>query len=642
MTEPNATPDAEPNATPGAGPKAAPGVGPNAPGGSGRSAAAGARQGAREGTPARPGWAAEPEDRALSPYTGWTRRHWERAADDLLAAVRRFVGPGGALFGLPGPASGSGPYSDAFEGYARTFLLAAFRAAHAEPADAQRLLDVYADGLVTGTDPAAAERWPDVTEVPQARVEAASVALALHETRPLLWDRLPDRARQRAVDWLSRMAGIEVPRNNWLWFRAVVAAFLRSVGAPYAARDIEQAVEATDGWYRGEGWYTDGDGANYDHYNGWAMHLYPLWYCRISGEAAEEGLLARYRARLRAFLADAPYLVAANGSPLFHGRSLTYRFAAASPFFNGALFDATPLPPGRTRRAASGMLRHFLDRGATEEGGVLSLGWHRRFEPMRQEYSGPGSPYWASKGFTGLLLPPDHPVWTAREEPLPVDEGDFTRTLAVPRWLVSGTSADGVVRVVTHGTPHVPHYPHVYTHHAYTTHTAPDMGAGPGKPEGEGRAPGSGGQETGGAAPATHVASAVRGPWEVRLVRADGPVRVAGHPLAGEQPPEVPTGNEGVVRRRSDGLTSALVPLLPVPSATVSLRRAEHANAFGPHSATPVYAAGAGGPHALAVFLGVTEDGTLPAPPRFEADTATVVWPDGTTGTVGAGGPAGG
>lgn len=32
------------------------------------------------------------EDHALSPRTGWTRVHWEAAADGLLAAVLRHAG----------------------------------------------------------------------------------------------------------------------------------------------------------------------------------------------------------------------------------------------------------------------------------------------------------------------------------------------------------------------------------------------------------------------------------------------------------------------------------------------------------------------------------------------------------------------
>ncbi|MYV67598.1 DUF2264 domain-containing protein, partial [Streptomyces sp. SID2131] len=77
-----------------------------------------------------------PEDRALSPYTGWTRAHWEAAADRLLLGVRPFASPRHGLIGLPGPRpSWSGPRSDGLEGWARTFLLAALRVAGDRGAD---------------------------------------------------------------------------------------------------------------------------------------------------------------------------------------------------------------------------------------------------------------------------------------------------------------------------------------------------------------------------------------------------------------------------------------------------------------------------------------------------------------------------
>ncbi|MFF2375521.1 DUF2264 domain-containing protein [Streptomyces xiamenensis] len=425
-------------------------------------------------------------DFTLSPHTGWTREHWEHAADTLLAAVRPYAGPGHSLINLPGPASGSGTHSDGLEGFARTFLLAAFRAAGTtDPQLAERVLAPYAEGLATGTDPASAHRWPRPAELPQARVEAASLALALHETRPLLWDRLPAPVRERTADWLYEVCGAAVPPNNWVWFRAVVSAFLRSAGAPHAPGDIAHAIDVTEQWYAGGGWYSDGTRSpghlrNYDHYNGWAMHLYPLWYTRVAAGHADPADAERYRNRLSAFLDDAAHLVAANGSPLLQGRSLTYRFAAAAPFAAGALFDASAPSPGLLRRAASGMVRHFLEHGATAPDGLLSLGWHHPFPRIRQRYSGPASPYWASKAFATLLLPAGHPLWTAPEEPLPVERGDFVRTLAAPGWIAAGTRADGIVRVANHGTDHTPpdrpaRDDPFYARYGYTTHTAPEL-----------------------------------------------------------------------------------------------------------------------------------------------------------------------
>ncbi len=84
----------------------------------------------------------QPGDPRLSPYTGWTRAHWEAVADQLLLAVRPYARGGNALIGLPGPASRSGAWSDGLEGFARTFLLAAFRLAGAGGRDPHGLVSI--------------------------------------------------------------------------------------------------------------------------------------------------------------------------------------------------------------------------------------------------------------------------------------------------------------------------------------------------------------------------------------------------------------------------------------------------------------------------------------------------------------------
>jgi hypothetical protein len=443
------------------------------------------------------------EDRVLSPYTGWTRGHWEQLADRMLDAVRPYATPGQALIHLPGPVSAAGRHSDGLEGYARTFLLAAFRIAGARGGDGTgALAERYAAGLAAGTDPASPEYWPRMSECNQAKVEAASIALGLHETRPWIWDRLQPAVQARVVDWLAEMVGAPINNNNWVWFQAIVEAFLRSVGGPWEPADIAHTIEGTEGWYAGGGWYADGAATpppfrNFDHYSGWALHLYPLWYCRISGTQAEDGLAERYRARLASYLTDLQYLVGGDGSPLHQGRSLTYRYAAAAPFWAGQIFDAQALTPGLARRIGSGMVRHFADRpgqpgrsGGSGNGdasggdsGILPLGWYGAHPPIRQSYSGPASPYWASKGFAGLLLPADHPAWTAVEEPLPVERGDFVRTLHAPGWIAAGTRADGIVRISNHGADHADQgpvsrhaYDPFYSRWAYSTATGPELG----------------------------------------------------------------------------------------------------------------------------------------------------------------------
>ncbi|HEX7161292.1 MAG TPA: DUF2264 domain-containing protein [Trebonia sp.] len=617
-----------------------------------------------------------PADSLLSPYTGWTRAHWEATADRMLLAVRPYAGPGNALISLPGPASRAGAWSDGLEGFARTFLLAAFRLAGAGGRDPHGLADWYAAGLATGTDPGSPQRWPRLDEIDQAKVEAASIVIALHETRPWIWDRLDDIVRARILHWLAAFAGAWVPDNNWVWFRAVAAAFSRSAGGTWDQPDIEHAVTRTEHWYAGDGWYTDGGTRNFDHYNGWAMHLYPLWYCRIVGDLAAPGLAQRYRSRLRRYLADAAHLVGGDGAPLFQGRSLTYRFAALAPFWAGALFDATPLEPGLTRRIASGMLRYFLEAGCLRDDGTLSIGWHRAFLPLRQLYSGPGSPYWASKGFAGLLLPAGHPVWQAPEEPLPVERGDFTRIARAPGWVISGTSADGVVRIANHGTDHhsdeADHtYDPFYCRWSYATRTAPDLSSDVDSAisliDTDGRAshrrplhpvriegntvisrhqahwPSLDGQP-GTTGPWLTTASVVRGCWEVRLVRVapDAAVnswtlRIGGWPVAADAPPDQREGPGAAAVYGADGLASRVIALhgtlLP------GVHRPAGAHAFGPHAAVPYLRSAApvrpGESYAAAVALSADPAGSG-EPPRLTVTpgeagrlTATIRWADG-------------
>jgi hypothetical protein len=411
------------------------------------------------------------------------------------------------------------------------------------------------------------------------------------------------------------------------------------------------------------------------------------------GDLAEHGLAERYRGRLRRYLSDAAHLVGGDGAPLFQGRSLTYRFAALAPFWAGALFDATPLPPGLTRRIASGMLRYFLSAGCLRADGTLSIGWHGEFTDIQQLYSGPGSPYWASKGFAGLLLPPGDPVWQAIEEPLPVERGDFSRIARPPGWVISGTSADGIVRIANHGTDHASSeadhtYDPFYCRWSYATRTAPDL---PGTvdsnialinadgtpsqrrplqlvraegrtaisrhqahwPEAEAHPQSDGQREADGPradgqpqepGPWLTTASVVRGCWEVRLVRiaSDAPagqwtLRIGGWAIAAAEPPEAHEAPGTASAHAPDALTSQITALHG--PMTPGIHRPTASHAFGEHAAVPYLSSNtpvrAGECYAAAVALSAAPAGPG-EPPRLtlapgEADhvTVTISWPDG-------------
>ncbi|MFI7293877.1 DUF2264 domain-containing protein [Streptomyces sp. NPDC050121] len=466
-----------------------------------------------------------PPDPARSPRTGYTRAHWEAAADALLAAVEPYATEDRALYHFPGNReSWSGRLSDGLEGYARTLLLAAFRRD-------ESALERYATGLEAGV----LGVWPRIADRSQPLVEAASIALALRLTRPLLWDRLDDGVRQRAAAWLGDALTAEPWPCNWELFPVTVGGFLESIGhEPEASRKaVDRGLERIEQWYVGDGWYTDGAGRAFDYYNGWAMHLYPVLHAWL---ADDPDLLALYGGRLRAHLADYARLFGGDGAPMHQGRSLTYRFATTAPLWLGALTGHTPLAPGETRRLASGALKYFLERDAVDERGLLTLGWHGPDESVLQGYSGPASPYWASKGFLGLLLPPEHEVWTAREAAGPVEQGDAVTPLPAPNWLVQSTSSDGLVRLHNHGSEDVRYDPY-YTRFAYSTVTRP-VGSPPdnvvvvgGDAHREGIVPLGVGE---GWAASRYVLDS--GAEVTSLVVADGAVEVRAHLVAGAAP----------------------------------------------------------------------------------------------------------
>jgi hypothetical protein len=584
-----------------------------------------------------------PEDRRTSPFSGWTREHWVAVADLLLRGARRYASRGNAAIHVPGPKpSTTRRRVDGLEGYARTFLLAAYRLAASDGHAPGDLVDRYSEGLRTGTDPRSEEAWPPIEDRAQPIVEAALIALALHETRRWIWRELDDGTRQRVIEWLSGIQGKRTALNNWVLFPVIVQAFLKSVGAPIRQDEIDRNLDLVDSWYRRDGWYTDGPGQNYDHYVGWGLHFHTLMWSRIDGERSDPDRAAIYRRRVFRFLEQYRLLFAADGAPLYHGRSLTYRFAVAAPLWAAALVDSTPLAPGETRRIASGALRHFFDRGAVRND-VLTLGWHGEFLPMIQPYSGHGSPYWGSKGFCGLLLPEDHPVWTAAEEPMAVERSDFCVAMPGPGFLVQGTVSDGIVRAASHRSDHFPlpsRRPHRslarramgrfaraldgprqpapppadphYARLAYSTHTAPECGPNDSdvdnqvtliRPDGTAsrrarihclgvadrfaasvfypREPAI--------AERIETMAIVRGRAEVRIHHVSAPfggtVRGGGFAIASSRRPDALAGESWAQVRRADGLTSLVASLHGYDATAV--QRNEKMSPFGHHSAIP-------------------------------------------------------
>ncbi|MFI9814964.1 DUF2264 domain-containing protein [Saccharothrix variisporea] len=568
----------------------------------------------------------EPE-RPLNPYTGWGRAHWEAVADHLVDGVLRFRSPGGAFLRPPGRTSWSGPASDGLEGFARSFLLAAFRLAGARGEDPRGWLTSYAEGFDAGTS---REPWPLIVDRGQPLVEAASLVIGLRLTRPWLWDRLDESVRQRVVEWLSAGVRVEPVDNNWWLFSVLVADFLESVGVDDGGPVRERGLARVESFYVGRGWYSDGPNRSFDYYNGWAMHFYLGLRSYLFGHAFDAS-------RLVSFLGDHVHFFDHTGGMIHFGRSLTYRVASVAPLWLGTLLGVSPVSPGETRRIASATLEHFVTRGAIRDG-VWTAGWYGPHEPTLQAYSGSASPYWAAKGFLGLVLPPDHPAWTSPE--VLTDDVEVV-ALPEPGFLLHRAPGDGTARLVNHGSTDHPGDP-LYDRIAYSSRTGPTVapadntfavlvdGEWCGRPalEPTGIGPDWAASRHVAAGVVVDAVSVVRGSSEVRIHRTPpgSTVRATGWALTSTSTAIV-SGLD--VRVTAGGMVAELSGLLGYDSAEAL--DAPEGTAFGKPAIVPALH-GTGDLFVCRVALGET------APPTATAERTDrgvrITWQDGTTHTV--------
>lgn len=329
--------------------------------------------------------------------------------------------------------------------------------------------------LVGGSDPGSPGYWgrgENRGEYDQRTVESGQVAFALWQTRARVWDRLAAPERANLVDWLDRFAQRPaVWRNNWALFWALNHAGRRALGARYDQSTLDSALDYLEGVYCGDGWYDDGSqrGINhFDDYNYWVFGTHVMAWAECDG-AAQPERRARLLDRVRLGMAHLPYFFAADGAYAEYGRSLSYKFARLGAPLWAYRLGVWPHSPGVLRRLVGRHLRWYVDRGAVRADGTLRQSLTAAGSPaVRETYISTGATYWAMLAFGGLWsLPDDDPFWSAPEEPLPVEQGDFVKVFREPGWVVAGSRATGAVHRFNAGA--TGHYPAKYDKFLYAS-----------------------------------------------------------------------------------------------------------------------------------------------------------------------------
>ena len=343
--------------------------------------------------------------------------------------------------------------------------------------------------LVNGCDPKTLGSWHNEA-VPrpdwdQRTVELAQVAFVTWQTRDRIWAKLSEVERGQIVGWLDQV-GQKPSRwgNNWSLFWVLNHTARKQLGQPYDQSIIDEVMgDYLDSVYCGDGWYDDGPvkGVNYfDNYITWVFAMHVMAWATMDGDSKPERR-DQLLERVGAWMQHIPYFYAADGAVVEYGRSQAYKFCRlGAPIWSYKL-GIWPHSVGMLKRLVGKHLRWYVDRGAVRADGTLRQALTSTGSPdVIERYISTGATYWAMQAFSGLWsLADDDPFWSAEEEPLPAEQGDFTQVHPIPGWVLKGHN--GQVQLYNAGVTH-PGYGNKYAKLVYSTQHPYNVGLDQGKP----------------------------------------------------------------------------------------------------------------------------------------------------------------
>lgn len=259
----------------------------------------------------------------------------------------------------------------------------------------------------------------------QPLVDAAFLCEGLVRARTQILERLDDTTRQNLIEALRANAQITPYESNWLLFGSMVEALLLELTGECNMDKLMYGVNrfmADDGWYVGDGLYSDGADYHQDFYNSIVIHpmltdvLEELQRCGVDVEE----MLAKQLRRQQRFAIQLERLISPEGTYPCIGRSICYRFGVFHSLAHTCYYHRLPdiLPPAQVRSALSAVMKRQLKtKGNFDREGWLTIGFSGHQIDMSETYINTGSTYMCMAAFLPLGLPADDPFWA--DAPLP-------------------------------------------------------------------------------------------------------------------------------------------------------------------------------------------------------------------------------
>ncbi|NQX39154.1 hypothetical protein SAMN05421820_102477 [Pedobacter steynii] len=255
----------------------------------------------------------------------------------------------------------------------------------------------------------------------QLLVDAAFLSHAFLRAPLQLWEPLPEEGKKQVITALKSLRWIKPGQNNWLLFSAMVEIFLLKVGAEWEQERVTYAINKHKEWYKGDGWYGDGEKFHFDYYNGFVIQpmLVDILKILVEKGLAKQEEYELMLKRMQRFAACQERMISPEATYPAIGRSVVYRVGAFQPLAQLALNRQLPkmISPGQVRSALTAIMkRQFEMKGTFSKTGWLQLGFCGHQPQAAETYISTGSLYLCSVGFLPLGLPAEDVFWTSQTE----------------------------------------------------------------------------------------------------------------------------------------------------------------------------------------------------------------------------------
>lgn len=358
------------------------------------------------------------------------RALWVKAMDEVARPVIWNLSEGTLRQNMPRESKGKPHEMCYLEAFGRTLCgIGPWLELGADDTKEGKLREEYIKRTIQAIEHAVDPSSPDylVWDERQGRqplVDAAFLCEGLVRARTQILERLDSKTRQQLIEALRLTGRMKPYESNWLLFGSMIEATLYDLTGECDMEKLMYGVNRfmVDGWYKGDGLYSDGKDYHQDFYNSIVIHpmLTDVLELLDRNGLCDKEMLKTHLQRQQRFAVQLERLISPEGTYPCIGRSICYRFGVFHSLAHTCFYHRLPsnLPAGQVRSALTALIRRQIKAKDTFDAqGWLTIGFSGHQLDMSETYINTGSTYMCAAVFLPLGLPASDPFWSEPWQP---------------------------------------------------------------------------------------------------------------------------------------------------------------------------------------------------------------------------------